>query len=77
MRSHKHLVYDLAATIEQESKYQLVAMPCESGAGLAISDGADIRFVEPDALASPEAVRSYVARWLSQPSLKTSRKRGW
>jgi hypothetical protein len=64
MQSHKHLVYDLAATLEEEN--QLVALPCENGTGLAVSDGADIRFVESDTLSSREAIRSYVAQWLTK-----------
>jgi hypothetical protein len=75
MQHHKHLVYDLVATIEEESNHQLVAIPCENGTGLAVSDGADIRFVELDTLSSPETIRSYVAQWLSEPSLKPKRSR--
>ena len=66
MRSHKHLIYDLAATIEEESHHQLIAFPCENGTGLVVSDGADIRFVAPDTLSTPETIRSYVAQWLSE-----------
>jgi len=72
MQSRKHLIYDLAATIEEESHYQLIAFPCENGTGLAVSDGADIRFVAPDMFSSPETIRSYIAQWLSEPSPKPS-----
>ena len=68
MQHHKHLVYDLAATIEAESNHQLVAIPCENGTGLAVSDGADIRFVELETLSSPETIQSYVAQWLCSAS---------
>jgi hypothetical protein len=68
MHPRKRLIYNLAAALEEESHHELVAIPCEKGTGLAVSDGADIRFVQPDTLSSPEAVRAYIAHWPDGPT---------
>ena len=63
MHLHKNLAYIIAVAIEEESGQRLIALPCQEGDGLAISDGKAIRFVKLDRLSSIEAIRAYVSRW--------------
>ena len=61
----KQEVYGLAAAIQRESDQRLIALPCEDGNGLAVSNGDSIWFVEPTEVSTPEAIQAQMARWLN------------
>ena len=63
MHLHKNLAYIIAVAIEEESGQRLIALPCQKGDGLAVSDGKAIRFVKLNRLSSLEAIRQYVTDW--------------
>ncbi len=59
--SAKQQAYDLAALIEAESQQKLVAVPCNHGSAIAVYDGKKISLVNCGEIATPQALRSYVA----------------
>ncbi|MCI0627508.1 MAG: hypothetical protein L0387_38655 [Acidobacteria bacterium] len=67
-RPTKQEVYDIAAAIERESDNRLIAVPCEGGKGIAVSNGGGIWFVEATQVSTPEAIHARVSRWLNTNS---------
>ena len=74
--SAKQQAYDLAALIESESQQRLVAVPCKRGSDIAVYDGKTISLVNCGEIATPQALRSYVAERMAagndEPGLRSS-----
>jgi hypothetical protein len=64
----KQEVYGIAAAIQRASDHRLIAVPCEDGNGVAISDGESIWFVESTEVSTPAALHAHVTRWLNTSS---------
>jgi hypothetical protein len=64
----KQEVYGIAAAIQRESAHRLIAVPCEDGNGVAVSNGTNVWFVEPIEVSTPEALHAHVTRWLNTSS---------
>ncbi len=65
-RPSKQEVYGIAAAIQRASGYQLAALPCENGNGVAVSNGDSVWFVEPTDVSTPEAIQAHVGRVAQQ-----------